>query len=166
MPFVSDAQRRWGHTAEGVKALGGKAKVAEWDRATKGKRLPLRKKKKPTLVVNNKLKEYGNEQGGRIEINVKKHKGNKAELADTIHHELLHKKHPKATEKVIRKKTKIDMSNMSYAEKEALTKKLRHKKLNYKIGAIRRHLKIQPGNVEPGNKSSMSKERLSILGLI
>jgi hypothetical protein len=35
MPFVSPRQQRWGHTAEGEKALGGPAKVAEWDRATK-----------------------------------------------------------------------------------------------------------------------------------
>ena len=40
MPFKSDAQRRWGHTAEGEKALGGPSKVAEWDAATKGKDLP------------------------------------------------------------------------------------------------------------------------------
>ena len=39
-PFVSDAQRRWGHTAAGEKALGGKAGVHEWDEATKGKKLP------------------------------------------------------------------------------------------------------------------------------
>lgn len=42
MPYVSDAQRRWAHTAKGIKALGGKAKVAEWDRASKGKKLPAR----------------------------------------------------------------------------------------------------------------------------
>ena len=42
MPFVSDAQRRWGHTPEGEKALGGPAKVAEWDNATKGMKLPKR----------------------------------------------------------------------------------------------------------------------------
>ena len=50
MPFVSDHQRKWGHTASGLKALGGAAKVAEWDAATKGKNLPkkvkLRVKKK------------------------------------------------------------------------------------------------------------------------
>jgi len=40
MPYRSDAQRRWAHTAEGKKALGGKAAVHEWDEATKGKKLP------------------------------------------------------------------------------------------------------------------------------
>lgn len=40
MPFLSEAQRGWGHTPEGMKALGGADKVAEWDQATKGKELP------------------------------------------------------------------------------------------------------------------------------
>jgi hypothetical protein len=34
VPWVSDRQRRWGHTASGLKALGA-AKVAEYDAATK-----------------------------------------------------------------------------------------------------------------------------------
>lgn len=46
MPFTSDAQRRWGHTPEGVKALGGASRVAEWDAETKGKKLPDRAPKK------------------------------------------------------------------------------------------------------------------------
>jgi hypothetical protein len=37
MPFKSAAQRAWGHTPVGVKALGGEAKVAEWDAATPAK---------------------------------------------------------------------------------------------------------------------------------
>lgn len=48
-PFVSDAQRRWGHTAAGEKALGGKAGVHEWDEATKGKKLPERVSKEEPL---------------------------------------------------------------------------------------------------------------------
>ncbi len=31
----SDAQRQWGHSAEGTRALGGSDKVHEWDEATK-----------------------------------------------------------------------------------------------------------------------------------
>lgn len=46
MPWKSKKQRAWGHTKEGEKALGGPAKVAEWDRATKGKKLPTRKGRK------------------------------------------------------------------------------------------------------------------------
>lgn len=40
--YASDAQRKWAHTAEGTKALGGKAAVKEWDAKSKGKDLPAR----------------------------------------------------------------------------------------------------------------------------
>ncbi|CAK0741411.1 hypothetical protein CCP1ISM_130004 [Azospirillaceae bacterium] len=40
MPYRSESQRRWAHTATGKKALGGEAGVREWDEATKGKELP------------------------------------------------------------------------------------------------------------------------------
>lgn len=43
MPYQSDRQRRWAHTKTGTKALGGKAKVEEWDRASKSRK-PERKK--------------------------------------------------------------------------------------------------------------------------
>lgn len=45
MPFQSRAQQALGHSEAGEKALGGPAKVAEWDAATKGKKLPARKAK-------------------------------------------------------------------------------------------------------------------------
>lgn len=66
---------------------------------------------KRKIKINNHLKAYGQEDDktGQIEINVKKHKGNKAELADTIKHELLHQKHPKMHEKTVYKKTKGEM---------------------------------------------------------
>lgn len=40
MPWKSKKQRAWGHSPAGTKALGGKKAVAEWDNATKGKKLP------------------------------------------------------------------------------------------------------------------------------
>lgn len=40
MPYKSKAQEAWAHTPEGEKALGGPAKVAEWDSASKGLDLP------------------------------------------------------------------------------------------------------------------------------
>jgi len=57
MPYKSRAQEGWAHTPAGEKALGGPAKVAEWDAATKGKKLPARKGKpgKPAF----KLAELG-----------------------------------------------------------------------------------------------------------
>lgn len=45
MPWASKAQARWGHSAAGVKALGGQSKVAEWDAATPKGSLKARAKK-------------------------------------------------------------------------------------------------------------------------
>ena len=47
MPWKSSAQRGWGHTPEGIKALGGKKKVEEWDNASKGMSLPEQVQKTP-----------------------------------------------------------------------------------------------------------------------
>lgn len=46
MPWKSQAQRKWGNSPAGIKALGGKKAVEEWNNATKGKKLPKRAKKK------------------------------------------------------------------------------------------------------------------------
>lgn len=46
VPYKSDAQRKWAHTEAGKKALGGAGKVAEWDAASKGKKLPAKAKPK------------------------------------------------------------------------------------------------------------------------
>ncbi len=40
MPFVSKAQQKWAHTPKGMKALGGPAKVKEWEDATNYSKLP------------------------------------------------------------------------------------------------------------------------------
>jgi len=40
MPYKSQQQEKWAHTADGEKALGGPSKVAEWDSASKGAKLP------------------------------------------------------------------------------------------------------------------------------
>lgn len=45
MPWKSEAQRKWGNSPAGIKALGGKKNVAEWNRATGDKKLPQRVKK-------------------------------------------------------------------------------------------------------------------------
>ena len=42
MPWKSAKQMAWGNSPAGKKALGA-AGVAEWNAATKGKKLPLRK---------------------------------------------------------------------------------------------------------------------------
>ena len=45
MPWKSQAQRKWGSSPAGIKALGGKKNVEEWNKSTKGKKLPQRVKK-------------------------------------------------------------------------------------------------------------------------
>ena len=40
MPFKSKAQNAWAHTPAGTEALGGSAKVKEWESATDYKHLP------------------------------------------------------------------------------------------------------------------------------
>lgn len=48
MPYKSDAQRRYFHANEAkLKSQG--VDVHEWDEASKGKKLPERKGKKPSL---------------------------------------------------------------------------------------------------------------------
>jgi intein/homing endonuclease len=48
MPWQSDAQRRWGNSPSGHKALGNKG-VEEFNQATKGKKLPEKVKEKPKM---------------------------------------------------------------------------------------------------------------------
>jgi hypothetical protein len=57
MPYKSDSQRKWAHTSEGTKALGGKEKVHEWDEASKGKKLPEHVAKKKKLKKD--IKNFG-----------------------------------------------------------------------------------------------------------
>lgn len=42
MPWKSQQQAAWGHSPAGLKALGGKAAVAEWDAATPKGSLPVK----------------------------------------------------------------------------------------------------------------------------
>lgn len=53
MPWKSEAQRRWGNSPSGHAALGD-AGVKEWNRASKGKKLPARKKADGGLVGRQK----------------------------------------------------------------------------------------------------------------
>ena len=55
MPWVSQAQRRWGNSPSGHRALGN-AGVAEWNSASKGQQPPEKtpEKKKPDLSTMRK----------------------------------------------------------------------------------------------------------------
>lgn len=50
MPWKSDVQRRWGNSPSGKKALGGQAKVDEWNQASKGMKFPEKKKRLPRHI--------------------------------------------------------------------------------------------------------------------
>lgn len=54
MPFLSKKQNAWAHTAAGTKALGGTAKVKEWESATDYSKLPERKKKNSLGITRRK----------------------------------------------------------------------------------------------------------------
>lgn len=145
------------------------------------------KKKKAKISVNNKLKgalgssEFtkNNKPTGKIQINVKKHKGDKAELASTIKHELMHVAKPNATEKEVYKATA--KTKISPTEQASLLAKLRTKGINQKVGVIKRKLKMGKGETKTGdliakmneqkssnikNKQTISKTKLSIMGLV
>lgn len=46
MPWKSKKQAAWGHSKEGVEALGGPWAVKEWDKKTKGRKLMDRVRKR------------------------------------------------------------------------------------------------------------------------
>lgn len=145
--------------------------------------------RKAKLIVKNKMRgalgmsffDKNNNPSGKIHINVKKHKGDKAELASTIKHELMHVKHPNATEKEVYKataKTKIPP-----AEQNKLIAKLRMKNINQKQGAVKRKFKMgkeptKPGdliskmneskksNIKSNNSSTPKVQRIAIMGLV
>lgn len=131
-------------------------------------------RKKAKILINNKLRGALGRihvNTNKIEINVKKHKGDKAELASTIKHEMMHVKHPKMTEKQVYKKTA--KTKISPQEQALLIAKLRTKKIHYKEGALKRKFKIARGEkTEPGtfirkaNDAKLSREQLAIRGLI
>lgn len=233
MPYASNAQRRFFHSPGAKRAGISKATVKEFDRASKGMKLPAKKKKtipqlyraatkgiqnygrnlarneranmsafrsgakpyygtsnpfpnpfsaksyqktkakhkkKPKVGVDNKMKgSYGETiikkgQPPVIKINVKKHKGNRAELADTIKHELMHAKHPKMHEKTVYKKT----GKIGYAEQERLISRLRTKTLNYKKGAAKRKFKMGRVSTQPGDLISKANDarRTAIMGMV
>lgn len=55
MPWKSASQQKWGNSPAGVKALGA-AGVKEWNAATRGKKLPKRKTKQPSVKLSSLIK--------------------------------------------------------------------------------------------------------------
>jgi hypothetical protein len=54
MPYKSEQQRKWAHTEKGMEALGGAKKVAEWDKESKGMKLPGKIVKAKMTIKNKK----------------------------------------------------------------------------------------------------------------
>lgn len=104
-------------------------------------------------------------------INVRKHKGDKKELADTIKHELMHAKHPKMHEKTVYKRTAKEMKHSTPAQQDKLIAQLRMKKINQKVGAVKRKLKLGRAQTEPGElikqaKAMSAGKRTAFMGMV
>lgn len=142
MPYKSDKQRRFMHARHPEIA-------AKWDAEMR------KKKKKVPIVINNKMKgDYGatsfdkKNKPTKVEINIKRHKGDEAELASTVKHELMHVKFPNMTEKEVYKRTR--KTKIPEAEQHKLLAKIKRKSVNYKMGAIKRKFKSGRDNQPPG----------------
>ena len=132
---------------------------------------------KPRIIVKKLKGAYGEttlQKGKRaiVKINVKKHKGDKKELANTIKHELMHVKHPNMSEKEVYKKTGKAMSQQ---EQDKLIAKLRGKKIHYKEGALKRKFgvdkkyKTQPGDYITkmnAQKAASPRSKVAIMGMV
>lgn len=160
MPYASPAQRRFMHAKHPDIA-------ARWDKEMR--------KKKVKVVVNNKMKgslgatSFAKGRPTKVEINIKKHKGDKAELASTVKHELMHVKNPKMTEREVYKRTA--KTKIPPDEQRKLLAKVRMKGFNYKMGATKRKLKIGRVKTAPGEliskaKSMSRRERVSVMGMV
>ncbi len=138
------------------------------------------KKPKAKIIVNNKMKgtfgaasfKDNGKPTGKIEINVKKHKGDKAELASTIKHELMHVKHPKMTEKEVYKRTA--KTKIPPKEQKKLLSRLTHAS-HQKVESMKRKYKMdgKPGDMiskvnesKINNNSTISKKKISIMGMV
>lgn len=65
MPYRSEAQRRWAHTKAGMKALGGPEKVEEWDKESKGMKLPERARRGKSMKEALEEAKRRRGQGGK-----------------------------------------------------------------------------------------------------
>lgn len=139
------------------------------------------KRKRYKIKVDNKIRSYGwmNPNTDEIRINVESHKGDMAELASTIKHEMMHVTHPKMTEKEVNKRTA--KTKIPEVEQYKLISKLRTKARNYKVGALKRKYKLGQSDTKPGEfinrintqKSEQTEElpkntfeRTAIMGMI
>lgn len=126
-----------------VSSYTGKVNISAsrpWVNVATGKPLKSSKRKKKALkiIVDNKLRGAYAESDldkGIIRVNKKQHykpnlqritpaKDGHEKMYATVHHELLHFKHPNMTERNIRKMEKKDTSRMSPKQKRKLLAKI------------------------------------------
>ncbi len=161
MPYASAAQERFFHTSAARRAGISKKTVKEFDKASKGLKLPARvAKKKIKLKVDNKMRGalgMMDPKTNKVRINVKAHKGDKRELASTIKHEMMHVTHPKMTERQVYKKTA--KTKIKPQEQSALLTKLHRKSVNYKVGGLKRKYKLGRGDQKPGTFINMLRKK-------
>lgn len=176
MPFRSQAQRRFMYAKHPniakrwTKEYPDQGRLPQKVKA-KTKRVPIivdKKRKTPNFGET-----FYDKKNKPTKVNIylkthfKKGKLDKAELASTIKHELMHVAHPTMTEKKIYKataKTKIPEK-----EQDKLIAKLPKRKINYKVGALKRKFKMKASEgKEPGsfiNQANL-KKRVAIMGLV
>ena len=125
MPYVSKAQERYFNVNRAKLERQG-VNVDEWNKASKGKKLPGRKKRKKykksyKRIVDNKMRYQGETDLDRKVIKINKRQSKKkSTVIDTIQHEELHAKHPKMKEKTVRIETKNKLKRMSQMKKHKL----------------------------------------------
>ena len=154
MPYKSQAQRAYMH-------INHPGIAKRWDKeyASK-KKVPIVKKKLKGAL--GKTDFDSKNRPTKITIDVKKHKGDKAELASTIKHELMHVKYPKMTEKEVYKKTA--KTKIPQSEQSKLLAKLKIKS-NFKPGeAISKMNEMKRSNTS--NKKTLSEKQVAIRGLV
>ena len=129
MPYQSKAQERY-FNANRSKLERQGVNVDEWNKASKGRKLPARAKKKKAYkrIVDNKMRWYGDTDTEKRVIRVNKkrsktkptHKRRYPEVLDTITHEEMHAQHPKMTERRVRIETRNRLKRMSENKKHKL----------------------------------------------
>lgn len=120
------------------------------------------------VKVNNKGKWLGRVdlKTGLIEINKKRHKGNRREMLDTIVHEKLHLRHKNMKEKNIKRLTTKKIENMSYDEKQKHLAKVRMGKINKRVGDIKRMIKYKVEPKETQEPQKLTLRDVAIRGLV
>lgn len=130
--------------------------------------------KKSVKILNKKLggrtlgkTEFNNKgKATKVTVDVKKHRGDKKELASTIKHELLHVKHPKMTEKEVYKKSA--KTRIKPKEERSLVSKLKGS-LRSKVSKAQKDIKagkkvsFQPGELLRKAQDIKKEESLSLI---